>query len=90
MPITKPPILIHPKEATVIVAKSALLESKPNVVKKVLEAFNASWNYGLSHLDDAVDWAVKAGARADVARELLRLCKCRYALSDQDKEAQDT
>jgi ABC-type nitrate/sulfonate/bicarbonate transport system substrate-binding protein len=74
--------------ATVVVVKSTLLESKPTVVKRVLKALNTSWSYGLSHLGDAVSWAVKAGAARseDETLELLRQSKYRFTLSDPDRE----
>jgi hypothetical protein len=54
----------------------------------VLKALNTSWSYGLSHLGDAVSWAVKAGAARseDETLELLRQSKYRFTLSDPDRE----
>jgi ABC-type nitrate/sulfonate/bicarbonate transport system substrate-binding protein len=74
--------------ASVVVAKSALLESKPEAVKGVLKALRSSYDYGLSHRDDAVRWAVeKTGAKAEAALELLKQCKYSFTLSDREKEA---
>ena len=72
----------------VLVAKSELLEERPEIVRGVVEALNASLSYGLSHLDEALPWALEArgGMAAEVALEALRQYQVRFTLTQLDRE----
>jgi len=72
----------------VLVARSELLEERPKVVREVVEALNASLSYGLSHLEEALHWALEArgGMAAEVALEALRQYRVKFTLTQLDRE----